>query len=254
MKNKNERTMNMPKDKNDLKSSSLIPHLSYLKRKTPRFTLIELLVVIAIIAILAAMLLPSLNRARQSALTSKCQSHQKQWILANLSYAQENKEFLPWRDGGYENTLLTGYLPYKIGTGGVPGISFKEGPIAWCPVSGWTSPYFSTQAKGKYIHFAKPDAALYHSTITYRSLRRLRKPGQKFAYAEVCQKSSGSIGATRHYYEHLGFPHNNKQNVSFYDGHVQTLPNKLPYFYPYGKNSGAAYNATAKPYWNYMAE
>ena len=82
------------------------------------FTLIELLVVIAIIAILAGMLLPALNQARQSALTTKCQSHQKQWILANLSYAQENKEFLPWRDGGYENTLLTGYLPYKITTGG----------------------------------------------------------------------------------------------------------------------------------------
>ena len=45
MKNKNERTMNMTKNKNDLKTSSLIPHLSYLKRKTVcRFTLIELLV------------------------------------------------------------------------------------------------------------------------------------------------------------------------------------------------------------------
>ena len=49
---KNERTVTMPKNKNEFKISSLIPHLSYLKRKTAiRFTLIELLVVIAMIAI-----------------------------------------------------------------------------------------------------------------------------------------------------------------------------------------------------------
>ena len=52
MKNKNERTVNMPKDRNDLKTSSPIPHLSDLKRETAcRFTLIELLVVIAMIGI-----------------------------------------------------------------------------------------------------------------------------------------------------------------------------------------------------------
>ena len=41
----NKRTMIMQKEKTDLKNSSLIPHLSYLRRKTVRFTLIELLVI-----------------------------------------------------------------------------------------------------------------------------------------------------------------------------------------------------------------
>ena len=62
------------------------------------FTLIELLVVIAIIAILAALLLPALSRAKQEAYTAVCINNQKQLQLAWLMYLEDNNGKLPRND------------------------------------------------------------------------------------------------------------------------------------------------------------
>lgn len=81
--------------------------------KQSGFTLIELLVVIAIIAVLAAMLLPALARAKSKAQAVQCMSNSKQFMLAWMMYAQDNNENLvsnPSGGGGVATSWCAGNM------------------------------------------------------------------------------------------------------------------------------------------------
>src|SRR5262249_32292320 len=104
--------------------------LSSTMRKAKAFTLVELLVVIGIIAVLVAVLLPALNKARESAQRTQCLSNVRQLGILFRLYANANKDAAPIGYVGGEKQFAY-VMNWNVAGSASPPRVIQMGLIAW---------------------------------------------------------------------------------------------------------------------------
>ena len=122
-------------------------HIHQMRHRRFGFTLIELLVVIAIIAILAALLLPALSKAKDRARRAKCTSNLHQLAIALFTYAAENKDYLPQGTfiGDWPHDITKVNADKIVAAGAVPKVFYCAALLASVNEQEALSPRSATQ-------------------------------------------------------------------------------------------------------------
>ena len=234
-----------------------------MKRMKCGFTLIELLVVIAIIAILAAILMPALQQARERANNTKCTNNLKSIIFGYQQYSGDHQGWLcpafltanEYVSVGWWGSVIPDYVSGK-GTGvksRLDATHFAQGgwKVFQCPseqqeFGEWNDNLlpFSHYALNGYIAgraFGKPDTpGTDANPVVPCKESMLPEPSKAVIFTDARVANPFIIymawlvdGITRNGEKQKSLRHNGQKslNCSFYDGHVATLADPVSYWH-----------------------
>lgn len=208
------------------------------------FSLVELLIVIAIIAILAALLFPTLTQAKAKAKSIQCLSNLRQMGIAAHVYADDDVEFYPiayWADQNTGNLYCWDLSVIYDSNGNAnvqPGIlweSMGNVQIQQCPSftgsANWANnPYTGYNYNTSYIgHGLEEDIVLPAKTsdVHHPAKTVIFGDGQYAGGANKFMRAPfpnpGDANFDGRYAGTQGFRHRNRSNAAFCDGHAETL-------------------------------